>query len=56
MSKEKYQPCQVCGSTIDEYLFDYADLETLEVEEVCLKCLKSKRQFDEMKKEYLKGE
>jgi len=56
MSKKKYQPCPKCGSNVDEYLYEYADPETLVKEELCFNCVKSKREFDQMKSDYSEGE
>jgi len=52
MSKEKHLPCEICGSTSDEYLYTYVTIETLVEEEVCINCLKSRKEFDKLKAEF----
>lgn len=59
MSKEKYQPCERCGSTIDEYLFEYTDLskigvpgEKVVVEHLCFVCVSDRKKMEILKKQY----
>ena len=51
MTKKEFQPCELCGSTEEQFLYKYANPETLEVKNVCLNCLKELTEIYNLRQE-----
>jgi hypothetical protein len=48
-TKEKHQPCEICGSVSDEYLYPIYDYESGVVKNVCLHHAKEDAEFKRLK-------